>query len=44
MVVTIGIYALAALFNLRIPDTGARYPGHTSNPFTVGSNTSLFFI
>ena len=35
MVVTIGIYALAALFNLRIPDTGARYPGRTSNPFTL---------
>ena len=35
VVVTIGIYALAALFNLRIPDTGARYPGRTSNPFTL---------
>jgi len=35
VVVTIGIYALAAIFNLRIPDTGARYPGRTSNPFTL---------
>lgn len=30
-VITI-IYLLAALFNLRIPDTGARYPKHTLNP------------
>lgn len=27
-----GVYVVAALFNLRIPDTGARYPAQTGNP------------
>lgn len=35
IVVTTGIYALAALFNLCIPDTGARYPERTSNPLAL---------
>jgi MFS transporter, LPLT family, lysophospholipid transporter len=28
-------YALAAIFNLRIPDTGARYPAQERNPFKL---------
>jgi MFS transporter, LPLT family, lysophospholipid transporter len=30
--VLIGVYLLAAMFNLRIPDTGARYPHQERNP------------
>ncbi|MBN9462273.1 MAG: lysophospholipid transporter LplT [Burkholderiales bacterium] len=29
------LYAIAAAFNLRIPDTGARYPNQPRNPFTL---------
>jgi len=29
------VYAIAAGFNLRIPDTGARYPQQPSNPFVL---------
>ncbi|MDO4904940.1 MAG: lysophospholipid transporter LplT [Lautropia sp.] len=29
------IYALASLINLRIPDTGARYPGRSHQPITL---------
>ena len=32
MSVVVGIYVLAALFNLRIPDTGARYEHQERNP------------
>jgi len=32
MAVVVGIYMLAALFNLRIPDTGARYEHQERNP------------
>jgi MFS family permease len=32
LVAVVGIYALAALFNLRIPDTGARYQRQQTNP------------
>ncbi len=32
MAVVVGIYILAALFNLRIPDTGARYEHQERNP------------
>ncbi|MBQ5949243.1 lysophospholipid transporter LplT [Massilia sp. ST3] len=32
MAVVVGIYVLAALFNLRIPDTGARYEHQERNP------------
>lgn len=35
VVVTIGIYALAAVINLRIPDTGARYPQRTRHPLSL---------
>jgi MFS family permease len=29
------VYAIAAAFNLRIPDTGARYPQQARNPFVL---------
>ena len=32
MLVIMAIYLIAALFNLRIPDTGARYPQQEKNP------------
>jgi len=32
MAVVVGVYVLAALFNLRIPDTGARYEHQERNP------------
>jgi MFS family permease len=33
--VIVAVYALAALFNLRIPDTGARYPHQQHNPLRL---------
>jgi MFS family permease len=35
MAVVAGIYVLASLFNLRIPDTGARYEHQERNPFKL---------
>ncbi|MGZ3183867.1 MAG: lysophospholipid transporter LplT [Telluria sp.] len=35
LVVVMGVYALAALFNLYIPDTGARYEHQEHNPITL---------
>ena len=35
MVVIVGIYVIAALFNLRIPDTGARYPRQQHGPIKL---------
>ncbi|HEY1043858.1 MAG TPA: lysophospholipid transporter LplT [Telluria sp.] len=35
LAVVVGIYALAALFNLRIPDTGARYEHQERNPLKL---------
>lgn len=35
LTVVIGIYALATLFNLRIPDTGARYEHQERNPLKL---------
>ncbi|GAB3431368.1 lysophospholipid transporter LplT [Massilia solisilvae] len=32
LLVIVAVYAIAALFNLRIPDTGARYPHQETNP------------
>jgi MFS family permease len=32
LLVIVAVYAIAALFNLRIPDTGARYPHQEKNP------------
>ncbi|WP_323120746.1 lysophospholipid transporter LplT [Burkholderia alba] len=35
MLVIMGIYVIAALFNLRIPDTGARYPRQEHGPIKL---------
>ncbi|WP_322104126.1 lysophospholipid transporter LplT [Paraburkholderia sp. J41] len=35
MLVIMGIYVVAALFNLRIPDTGARYPRQQHGPIRL---------
>jgi MFS family permease len=35
LAVLIGVYALAAMFNLRIPDTGARYEHQERNPIKL---------
>ncbi len=35
IVVIAGVYAIAAAFNLRIPDTGARYPHQVRNPIRL---------
>jgi len=35
LAVLIGVYALAAIFNLRIPDTGARYEHQERNPIQL---------
>ena len=35
IVVIAAFYAIAAAFNLGIPDTGARYPHQAGNPFTL---------
>ena len=35
MAVVVGIYTMAALFNLRIPDTGARYEHQERNPIKL---------
>ncbi|SDB97401.1 lysophospholipid transporter LplT [Paraburkholderia lycopersici] len=35
MLVIMAIYVIAALFNLRIPDTGARYPRQQHGPFRL---------
>ncbi|EEO27517.1 lysophospholipid transporter LplT [Oxalobacter paraformigenes] len=38
LVVIMGVYILAALFNLRIPDTGARYARQPKNPVLLVRN------
>lgn len=38
LVVIMGVYILAALFNLRIPDTGARYAKQPINPVRLVKN------
>lgn len=38
LVVIMGVYVLAALFNLRIPDTGARYAKQPINPVLLVRN------
>jgi hypothetical protein len=35
IVVIAGVYVVAAIFNLAIPDTGARYPHQERNPFRL---------
>ena len=44
MVVIAGIYVIAALFNLAIPDTGARYPEPQRNPLHLLSDFSRCFV
>lgn len=43
LIVILGIYILAALFNLRIPDTGARYEKQPLNPIKLIKNFSVSF-
>lgn len=44
MVIIIGIYALAALINLGIPDTGARYPRQQRNPVRLVRDFAECFV
>lgn len=44
MLIVMVIYVLAALFNLRIPDTGARYPRQTYNPIRLASDFAHCFV
>lgn len=43
LLVIMGIYILAALFNLRIPDTGARYEKQPTNPILLIKNFAHSF-
>lgn len=43
LVVIMGVYVLAALFNLRIPDTGARYAKQPLNPVLLIKNFAHSF-
>jgi MFS transporter, LPLT family, lysophospholipid transporter len=44
IVVIAGVYVVAALFNLAIPDTGARYPHQERNPARLLSDFSRCFL
>lgn len=44
MLIIIGIYMVAALFNLRIPDTGARYPKQQHGPIKLVTDFADCFI
>ena len=44
IVVIVGLYVVAALFNLAIPDTGARYPHQQRNPIHLLSDFSRCFM
>ncbi|WP_374626923.1 lysophospholipid transporter LplT [Pandoraea sp.] len=44
MVIIMGIYVIAALFNLRIPDTGARYARQQHNPIKLVSDFADCFV
>lgn len=44
LIVIMFIYILAALFNLRIPDTGARYEKQPANPILLVKNFSKSFV
>ena len=44
IVVIAGIYVVAALFNLAIPDTGARYPHQDHNPVRLLVDFSRCFV
>ncbi|MFT4068276.1 lysophospholipid transporter LplT [Paraburkholderia sp.] len=44
MLVIMGIYIVAALFNLRIPDTGARYPKQEHGPIRLITDFADCFL
>lgn len=44
MLVIVGIYMVAALFNLRIPDTGARYPKQQHGPIKLVTDFADCFM
>ncbi|QQC64416.1 lysophospholipid transporter LplT [Paraburkholderia ginsengisoli] len=44
MLVIMGIYVIAALFNLRIPDTGARYPKQERGPIKLITDFADCFL
>ena len=44
MLVIMGIYVIAALFNLRIPDTGARYPKQERGPIRLITDFADCFL
>ncbi|WP_233801960.1 lysophospholipid transporter LplT [Paraburkholderia sp. HP33-1] len=44
MLVIMGIYVIAALFNLRIPDTGARYPRQEHGPIRLITDFADCFL
>ncbi|MGN6804428.1 MAG: lysophospholipid transporter LplT [Trinickia sp.] len=44
MLVIVGIYVIAALFNLRIPDTGARYPRQEHGPIKLVTDFAECFL
>jgi hypothetical protein len=44
MLVIMGIYIVAALFNLRIPDTGARYPKQERGPIKLITDFADCFL
>ncbi|GLU31665.1 lysophospholipid transporter LplT [Trinickia caryophylli] len=44
MLVIIGIYVVAAIFNLRIPDTGARYPKQQHGPVKLVTEFADCFL
>jgi MFS transporter, LPLT family, lysophospholipid transporter len=44
IVVIAGVYVVAAIFNLTIPDTGARYPHQERNPVRLMSDFSRCFF
>ena len=42
--VIVSFYAIAAIFNLYIPDTGARYPKQTQNPIKLFADFGHCFV
>ncbi|NKJ51320.1 lysophospholipid transporter LplT [Burkholderia sp. SG-MS1] len=44
MLVIMGLYVIAALFNLRIPDTGARYPKQERGPIKLITDFADCFL
>jgi MFS transporter, LPLT family, lysophospholipid transporter len=44
MLIIVGIYVVAAIFNLRIPDTGARYPRQQHGPIRLVADFANCFM